>query len=163
MTRTHDLFAAVHTEGSMLPPDLLQRVIDRDKALPGLTPADYHHDGERLNELTAASWQRLQGRWRVFSDARAALLADEAGTSVTRERWLLPLFQELGYGRLQTAKAVELGGRTYPVSHAWQNTPIHLVGCNLDLDHKTAGMAGAPLGVRQQRLAPAHLARQREP
>jgi len=26
----------------------------------------------------------------------------DPGTSPTRERWLLPLFQELGYGRLQT-------------------------------------------------------------
>jgi hypothetical protein len=27
----------------------------------------------------------------------------DAGTTLTRERWLLILFQELGYGRLQTA------------------------------------------------------------
>ena len=143
MTRTRDLFASVHTEGTLLPPDLLQRVMDRDKALAGLRPEDYHHDGERLNELAAASWLRLQGRWLAFKDARAALPADDPGTTVTRERWLLPLFQELDYGRLQTAKAVELGGRSYAVSHAWQHAPIHLVGCNVDLDRKTAGVAGA--------------------
>ncbi len=143
MSRARDLFAAVHTEGSLLPSDLLQRVMDRDKALPGLTPADYHHEGERLNELTAASWQRLQGRWLAFRDECAKLAEDDPGTTVTRERWLLPLFQELGYGRLQTAKAVELDGRSYPVSHAWQQTPIHLVGCSVDLDRKTAGLAGA--------------------
>jgi hypothetical protein len=143
VSRTRDLFAAVHTEGSMLPPDLLQRVMDRDKALPGLTPADYHHEGSRLNELTATSWQRLQGRWLAFKDERGRLPEDEPGTSMTRDRWLLPLFQELGYGRLQTAKAVELEGRTYPVSHAWASSPIHLVGCNVDLDTRTPGLAGA--------------------
>lgn len=143
MSRSRDLFAAVHSEGNLLPPDLLQRLMDRDKALPGLAPADYHHDGERLNELAAESWLRLQGRWLAFQDARAALPADDPGTTVTRERWLLPLFQELDYGRLQTAKAVELGGRTYAVSHAWPPAPIHLVGCNVALDQKTAGVAGA--------------------
>jgi N-6 DNA Methylase len=143
VSRTRDLFAAVHSEGNLLPPDLLQRLMDRDKALPGLAPADYHHDGERLNELAAASWLRLQGRWLAFQDARAALPADDPGTTVTRERWLLPLFQELDYGRLQTAKAVELGGRSYAVSHAWPPAPIHLVGCNVALDQKTAGVAGA--------------------
>lgn len=143
MTRTRDLFASVHTEGTMLPPDLLQRVMERDKALAGLTPADYHHDGERLNELAAASWQRLQGRWLTFKDDRTRLAEGDTGTRETRERWLLPLFQEFDYGRLQTAKAIELGGRNYAVSHAWQNSPIHLVGCNVDLDRKTAGVAGA--------------------
>jgi len=142
VSRTRDLFAAVHSEGNLLPPDL-QRLMDRDKALPGLAPADYHHDGERLNELAAASWLRLQGRWLAFQDARATLPANDPGTTVTRERWLLPLFQELDYGRLQTAKAVELGGRTYPVSHAWPPAPIHLVGCNVTLDQKSAGVAGA--------------------
>ena len=143
MSRTRDLFASVHTEGTMLPPDLLQRVMDRDKALAGLRPEDYHHEGERLHELAAASWQRLQGRWLAFKEARAKLPEGEPGTTETRERWLLPLFQELDYGRLQTAKAVELGGRSYAVSHAWQHAPIHLVGCNVDLDRKTAGVAGA--------------------
>ena len=143
MSRTRDLFAAVHSEGNLLPPDLLQRLMDRDKALPGLAPADYHHDGERLNELAAASWLRLQGRWLAFQEARAKLPVDDPGTTVTRERWLLPLFQELDYGRLQTAKAVELGGRSYAVSHAWPPAPIHLVGCNVALDQKTAGVAGA--------------------
>jgi len=86
VSRTRDLFAAVHTEGNLLPPDLLQRLMDRDTALPGLAPADYHHDGERLNELAAASWLRLQGRWLAFQEARAALPADDPGTTVTRER-----------------------------------------------------------------------------
>jgi hypothetical protein len=49
----------------------------------------------------------------------------------------------LGYGRLQASRAVDINGRSYPVSHAWQHVPIHLVGRNIDLDHRTAGVAGA--------------------
>jgi hypothetical protein len=68
---------------------------------------------------------------------------NDLGTSITRERWLLPLFQELGYGRLVPAKAIEIEGKSYAISHGWQNTPIHLVGLKVDLDKRTPGVAGA--------------------
>ncbi len=138
-----DVYTTLRTEGALLPPDVLQRIAEADKSLPGLTPADYHCDGEKLNEAASRAWQRLQGRWAAFEASRAELPADETGTTDTRERWLLPLFQELGYGRLIGARAIELDGKTYPVSHLWQSTPIHLVGCNVKLDARAAGVAGA--------------------
>ena len=73
----------------------------------------------------------------------AAPRASDPGTTPTRERWLLPLFQELGYGRLATAKAHEIDGRSYAISHGWGHVPIHLVGLNVDLDRRTPGVAGA--------------------
>lgn len=82
---------------------------------------------------------------------------------MTRERWLLPLFSELGYGRLLTTKALEVEGKTYPISHGWQHTPMHLVGCQVDLDRRAAGVAGAsrssPHGLVQELLnrSDAHL------
>ncbi len=68
---------------------------------------------------------------------------NDLGTSLTRERWLLPLFRELDYGRLQTAPAVEIDGRSYPISHGWEHVPIHLVSYKLELDRRTPGVAGA--------------------
>ena len=44
-------------------------------------------------------------------------------TTLTRERWLLPLFQELGYGRLQQANIRQLNNREYPISHEWNGLP----------------------------------------
>ncbi|NDD64627.1 MAG: hypothetical protein EBZ36_11745, partial [Acidobacteria bacterium] len=68
----------------------------------------------------------------------------------------LPLFQELGYGRLTTARAIEIDGRTYPVSHAWQQTPIHLVSARIKLDERVPGATGAsrvsPHGLVQELL-----------
>ena len=83
------------------------------------------------------------GAWAIFKAARDKLPERETGTTLTRERWLLPLFSELGYGRLPIAKNIEGGGKSYPISHFWQQTPIHLVGCGVDLDHMTRGVAGA--------------------
>lgn len=157
----HDGFTTVRTEGAILPRDLLARIAAGDKDLGGLTPDDYHLSGERLNEATNRAWNRLQGAWAAFRKETDPLRPEacgdggalgrgtgarpviDPGTSPTRERWLLPLFQELGYGRLPTAKAREIDGRTYAVSHTWGNVPIHLVGLNVDLDKKAPGVAGA--------------------
>ena len=57
-------------------------------------------------------------------------------TGLTRERWLLILFQELGYGRLHPAKGLEAGGKSFAISHYWLNTPIHLIGFRVDLDKR---------------------------
>jgi hypothetical protein len=142
--RSRELFSAIHTEGGLLPGELLQRIADGDDGLAGLDPATYHlPPGERLNEAITRSWTRLQGAWRSFSEARGALPDDKVGAALTRERWLHPLFNELGYGRLVSEPAIEIEGKRYPVFSHWQNTPIHLVGVNVPLDRRTKGVAGA--------------------
>lgn len=124
--------------------DLLQRISDNDKSLDGLSPESYHlAPGEKINEAINRSWNRLSGLWGAFKTARSRLGPSDAGTTLTRERWLLPLFQELGFGRLSTAKAVEIEGKSYAITHRWQDIPLHLVGCGLELDKRTPGAAGA--------------------
>ena len=159
--RTLAAFTTVRTEGAMLPSDILVRIAAGDLSLGGLEPTSYHlAPGEKIGEATNRAWNRLQAAWANFQAARGKLSATDAGTSVTRERWLLPLFQLLDYGRLQTAKAEEVGGKSYPISHAWQQTPIHLVGCNVDLDHRIQMAAGgtrsSPHSLIQELLNRSH-------
>lgn len=148
---------SIRTEGGLLPADLLARVASNDPQVPGLTLAAYHLDaGLRFGEAITRSWNRLIGAWAAFQAERAALPSGDPGTTVTRERWLLPLFDELGYGRLQRATAVDVEGKTYPVSHAWNAVPIHLIGCRVALDRRTERVAGAagqaPHGLVQELL-----------
>jgi hypothetical protein len=139
-----DLFTTVRTEGGLLPTALLQRIVRADCALPGLHPDTYHlAAGERLHEAVSRAWHRLCSAWASFRAAAARLPDQDAGTTLTRERWLLILFQELGYGRLLGARAVELEDKTYPISHFWHRSPLHLVSFRGDLDQRTAGMHGA--------------------
>lgn len=99
-TLSRSPFTTVKTEGGILPADLLSRVAGAQ--IDGLKPTDYHlAPTERLNEAISRSWNRLLGVWRSFDDQRRALAESDRGTTLTRERWLLILFQELGYGRLQ--------------------------------------------------------------
>jgi Eco57I restriction-modification methylase len=139
-----DLFSTVRTEGGLLPAALLQRIVRDDGELPGLHPDTYHlAAGERLHETVSRAWNRLCGAWTSFRAAAAKLSEQDAGTTLTRERWLLILFQELGYGRLLGARAVTLEDKTYPISHFWHHSPLHLVSFRVDLDQRTAGLHGA--------------------
>jgi len=123
--------------------DLLERITG-DRPPSGVTQEAYHlGPSERFGEVIGRSWARLTGAWRMFQDALDKLPESDAATSVTRERWLLPLFAELGFGRLLPARAIELDGRSYALSHAWQHTAIHLLGARVSLDRRTKGVAGA--------------------
>lgn len=145
MRRTHrETFSTINTEGNLLPVDFLQRIVEGDRELDGLSPESYHlAKNERLNEVINRAWNRCEGVWRGYQSDSAALPETDAGTTTTRERWLLPLFQELGYGRLLTSKARVIDGKSYPISHTWHHTPIHLVSFRQDLDRRTPGVAGA--------------------
>jgi len=142
-TLTRSTFTAVHSEGGILPADLLQR-IGGGRGLDGLTPDAYHLlPSERLNEAISRAWTRCLTAWRGFDAAREELPPADRGTSLTRERWLLVLFQELGYGRLPFAGSLpadpaDPNSATYPISHRWEQTPLHLVSFRDDLDRRAA-------------------------
>ncbi|GHO76990.1 hypothetical protein KSD_47610 [Ktedonobacter sp. SOSP1-85] len=141
--RQQAIFSTVHTEGANLPMDLLQRIAQNDSQIAGLTPEAYHLTAEKLNEAINRAWLRVLSAWNAFKLAQARLPETDSGTTLTRERWLLPLFSELGYGRLFTTKPIEIGEKSYSISHSWNHTPIHLVSYKVDLDHMTRSAAGA--------------------
>ena len=146
-TRRRDPFRTVRSEGALLPPELLQRVADGDQRLGGLTPADYHlPEGEKLRAAIERAWGLLLGRWAAFQ-ALPAPNAGQSGTGQTREKWLYPLFEQLGYGWLKQMvrrEPIILGedeADHYPISHRWgQHTPLHLIGVGVELDRRTPGV-----------------------
>ncbi len=116
-----------------------------DRALPGMTPADYHVPGSiRLNEAATAAYSRALAYWTSFRKKFDALPASDTGTTLTRDEWLLPLFDCLGYGRLQNKRAITIDSKDYPISHGWEDhVPIHLLSARLPLDKRTQNVSGA--------------------
>lgn len=137
---------SVRSVGALLPADVLGRVAAGDQDLGGLRSADYHLGaGESPREGANRAWAYLLSVWPAFREALAALPAGDPAVRLTRERWLLLLFRELGYGRLPTTPTggLNAGDKSYPVSHEWGPLPIHLLGWGVDLDRRTKGVSGA--------------------
>src|SRR2546427_13206544 len=96
--RRHAIFITVRSEGSILPVDLLQRIAQGNPNLDGLTPEAYNLlKTEKLNEAINRSWNRLLSPWVACRTAREKLPEKDAGTTLTRDRSLLPHFYELAY------------------------------------------------------------------
>jgi hypothetical protein len=164
MARIRNEFQAIHSEGGLLPPDLLRRIIDPNAKIPGTQPQDYGlPKGERINESITQSWNRLRRHWAEFREAAKHLPEGEAATGLTNDKWSIPLLRELGFGLLPTSPAPEINGRTYAINRFFGPAPIHLVGCGLSLDRRAAGVRGAasanPHGLVQEYLnrSEAHL------
>src|SRR5713226_2559510 len=136
-----DRFSTLSIEGAVLPPDLLRRIAENDRELDGLSPDSYGLVGEKLNEAISRSWNRVRALWLAFRDAKNKLPPADDGARLTRDKWLLPLFKELDYGLLSASTPFEIEGKVYAVSHLWQGTPIHFVGCSSDLDRRPAATA----------------------
>lgn len=134
-------YVAIHSEGGLLPLDILER-IGREE-LPGQKASDFClPKGTRLTDEIAVAWSDAVDQWDIFKRHRARVPEEETGTTVTRERWMLPLLmQSLGYGDLTFQPAgAQIEGRLYPISHragkGEEGPPIHIEGFRVDLDRR---------------------------
>ena len=134
----------VRVQGGLLPADLLAKLIT-GHGQNGLSSKDFHlAAGETVRDAANRVWAYLRGAWTTYRQALAALPENDAATALTRERFALVLLDQLGYGRVHpTGKGgLQVGERSFPVSHLWGSVPIHLLG-RVALDTRTKGVAGA--------------------
>lgn len=140
-------FVGVRIQGGLLPADLPSQLASGlDPAGNTLSPKDYHlATGETVRDAANRVWAYLRGVWTGYRYALAQLPEDAPTTALTRERFLLVLLDQLGYGRVPTTGkgGIEVEGHPFPVSHLWGSTPIHLLGSGTSLDTRTRGLAGA--------------------
>lgn len=139
-------YVGVRIQGGLLPAEVLSRLAAGDADLGGLMSGDYHlASHESVREAANRSWGYLTGVWAAYRGALAELPGTDWATTLTRERWLSILLNELGYGRvpLTGAGGIQVGEKAFPVSHHWEHVPIHLLGARVPLDKRTPGLPGA--------------------
>ena len=138
-------YVGVRIEGGLLPSSLLGRMADaKAGGLDGIASADYGlAHGETVREAANRVWAYLRTVWVGYRSALVDLPESDRATKLTRERWLLILLDQFGYGRLSAGKGMDVDGKHFPVSHGWGSVPIHLLGARIDLDRRTSGVAGA--------------------
>ena len=167
---TLSVFRSIRTVGAVLPSEALARAVDL--GMPGQRVEDYQlTPGMTAGTAIARAWDAALGAHRAWQAALERLPTGDPATGLTRERWLLPLLYELGYGRPDVLPAgIDLpaglaGGDTlhFPISHrlAWPDgtaepavtVPLHLVGAGVALDTRTYGVAArAPQSMVQDYL-----------
>lgn len=152
-----------------MPREILDRLSARGSDLPGTDPTDYGLvASERIADAVSRSWNRLVPLWADLAatlEAKALPAPDRHATTFTRDRWLRPLLEELGFAPSGLARGeITVEDRSYPISHRWgASVPVHQLGAKVPLDRRTPGVPGAaaksPHGLFQEFLnrSPAHL------
>ncbi|MGY3520222.1 Eco57I restriction-modification methylase domain-containing protein [Micromonospora sp. PTRAS2] len=149
---------AIHAVGGVVPPGLLARIQAGELKNPaGLTPASYHLIGrETVRDAASRAWSYLRSAWAAWREHTTNQAPGAHGTTAAQQRWLLVLLRELGYGQVPALPSgYTIDERNYPVSHAWQHVPIHLLGPTADLNHRNLdlpGAARAPQAMLQELL-----------
>lgn len=162
-------FRFVRTVGTVLTGEALASAAELRMA--GQSAADYQlPPGTAVNAAVARAWDTMLAAYREWHKALGKLPEGDPAIKVTREKWLLPLLYELGWGRLENVTGgleVEPGlgedtAQHFPISHrssypdaakptAW--VPLHLLGAGVALDSKTPNVAArAPQSMVQDYL-----------
>jgi hypothetical protein len=163
------VFRAVRTVGTALPAEAIPRA--SELRMPGQSADAYSlPPGMSVNGAIARAWEAMLAAHRQWRTALDRLPEHDAAIKLTRDKWLLPLLYELGWGRPEVVSGSlpvppglgELEAPHFPISHrvSWPDAanpaawvPLHLVGGGIDLDIKTPSVtARAPQAMLQDYL-----------
>ena len=121
-------YPSIRIEGAILSPDILGRIED----LAGQKPADFGLDSSvKVKDEIVRAWADAQDYWRIFQRKLETLRPESPATSETRQQWVVPLLALLGYQIEYQARAAELNGKLYAISHRATNraqAPVQIVG-----------------------------------
>ena len=148
------VWTTITIEGGLFPPDLVERVAAG--AVGGQSPADFGlAKGRRLSDEVQAAFSDARSFWDAFQ--RRLDRSRESKTTLTRQDWVIPLLEVLGFQELQYQRAaIEAGGETFAISYLASARPdappIHIAAIDQPLGRKTAGQRRSPHAMVQDFL-----------
>ena len=126
----------VAVEGGLLPPDLLDQIAVGD--IEGQDPAAFGlGPNRRLIDEVQRAFSDAHAEWNAFQVRLKR--SRESPTTLTRQYWVAPFLEILGFESLRTQRAhVEAAGRRFDISHlageAGDAPPVHIVAVGQGLD-----------------------------
>jgi Eco57I restriction-modification methylase len=128
---------AITVEGGLIGSDLIEQIAATPQHVPGQRPTDFGLDS-RLSEEIQKAFSDASIHWNAFN-ARLAR-GKESATTITRETWVLPLLEELGFTLAFQRAAAAAGGGTFMLSHRLGTDPaappVHIVSNEQELDRR---------------------------
>ena len=147
-------YASLIVEGGLFPSDLLDRIATGDAE--GQRAADFGIDGSRrLADEIQSAFSDARSFWDAFQ--RRLQRSRESKTTLTREDWMVPFLELLGFERLVFQRASpEAGGETFFISHRAGEDPaappVHIAAAEEDLDRRSGTGRRSPHAVVQEYL-----------
>ena len=142
-------FPTLRIAGGLFGADLPEQLLRGE--LPYQQPEDFGISGRRhLNDEIAAVFHDVCTLWGIVQNRLARLDEKDAATSLTRDAWMIPFLNMLGYELRYNTRAYDIDGMRFAISHRLGEdddaVPVHIVGFRQELDQLAPG--GRP------RLAP---------
>lgn len=127
-------YASIVVEGGLFPPDLLDRVATAEMA--GQAGTDFGLDGRRMVSELQAAFSAARTYWDGFQQRR--LHSRESLTTLTRQSWIEPVFELLGFQLVRQRSGLVAGNESFVISHTAGDDPVappvHVVEYERSLD-----------------------------
>jgi len=146
-------YTAIQVEGALFPADLLDQIAtgdaqgqrDQDFGLPS---------GARLSDEIQLAFSEIRKHWDSFQ-ARLGR-STESATTLTRQHWIIPLFETLGVPLAFQRTGLPVGTDSFVISHLAgtepEVSPVHAVELDQNLDRRADGSRRSPHATVQEYL-----------
>ena len=131
-------FSSINIQGNILSSEILDKIRTEEKFKHQSPEAFGLSRSASLRDEIGHAWAIMRTHWQAYKKRLETLPQGDTGTSLTRERLIIPLLAELGY-EVSRQKAQQIDGKSYAISHGAVNRdhfPIHIMGYNDNLDKR---------------------------
>ena len=146
---------AVAIEGGLFAADLLERIAAGSEGVDGQRPQDFGlAAGTRMSDEIQDAFSRAVSHWTTFQ--RRRLAASDSATTLTRQHWVKPLLEDLGFELVTRRAHLMVGGQGYGIvftdGEGEAPVPVHVVPFEQDLDRRGDKDRLSPHGLVQDYL-----------
>jgi hypothetical protein len=137
-------FSSINIQGNIVSSEILDKIRSEEKFKHQQPEAFGLARTASLRDEIGMSWAIMRTHWQAYKKKLETLPKGDTGTSLTRERLIIPLLSELAF-EVSRQKAQLVNGKSYAISHGATNKdqyPIHIMGYNDHLDKRRE--AGGP-------------------
>jgi hypothetical protein len=131
-------FSSINIQGNIVSSEILDKIRSEEKFKHQQPEAFDLARKASLRDEIGMSWAIMRTHWQAYKKRLETLPKGDTGTTLTRERLIIPLLSELAY-EVMRQNAQLVNGKSYAISHAATNKdhyPIHIMGYNDHLDKR---------------------------
>lgn len=149
-------FSSINIQGNIISSEILDKIRTEERFKHQSPEAFGLARSASLRDEIGMAWSTMRKHWQAYKKRLETLPKGDTGTSLTREKLIIPLLSELAY-QVGIQRAQQVNGKSYAISHGATNKdnfPIHIMGYNDNLDKRrnTGGPRLSPHALVQEYL-----------